>query len=408
MIVFGEHYRSAIVLNNMAVTMMERHCYKDAFTTLKDAVFCMKCATSSASKAQHPAHFSPSDADYENSPQDLAGTKLKYQESSACAPSKPRSLASRNTFSCSDMLRRAVQRTSRREVSCPIHRTMALPDTTCPLSLNQHLSISSASSFPSDSPLNMIATTTATTSSAVPIIRPIRIDDVVLSANSLSVPTSGSSSFFVVSSRNTDLYTAIILYNFGLTYICRSQQTQGSDRLGPSSAESLSSSNQTNMNHQQEAAPQEQDLNGKLMEHGIHLLLLSRALLSSCFDADTSGRNRASNLGKILADDGNTNHQEDRRNGEVLTYENEDEGEICGSYDDASFFCRLLFTSAILLQALSKALFQVGRVQAAREASNQLDDFLMHLPFQPCCHYFSVLHRSSTSSFELASAAAAA
>lgn len=38
-------YRAAIALNNMAVTMMERRCYRQAFETFKDAVTAMKLST---------------------------------------------------------------------------------------------------------------------------------------------------------------------------------------------------------------------------------------------------------------------------------------------------------------------------------------------------------------------------
>lgn len=42
MMMTPHEYRAALVLNNMAVTMMERHCYRQAFETLKDALSIMR------------------------------------------------------------------------------------------------------------------------------------------------------------------------------------------------------------------------------------------------------------------------------------------------------------------------------------------------------------------------------
>ena len=44
-------YRAALALNNMAITMMERRCYRQAFETFKDAVAAMKVARLSVEKA---------------------------------------------------------------------------------------------------------------------------------------------------------------------------------------------------------------------------------------------------------------------------------------------------------------------------------------------------------------------
>ena len=239
-------YRAALALNNMAVTMLERHCYKQAFLTLKDAVFCMMVA--SKQQPQPPTH--------KNYHKPEQGEQLK------------------------EILQKASQRAARPESASSSFSALSAwlsiqaiwdtdPTTTCLLSL-QH--------DPEDS-------------SKVIVVRPIRMDDLGMYNLDTMHPNQSEDADATGQYQDSDLYTSIILYNFGLAHYCRSRQTILMMLHHQNYSSHHNASNYLK-NHQ------------NLLEHALKILGLSRQMiLAAGCDNSNDDPDRNQSAGGALTED---------------------------------------------------------------------------------------------------------
>ena len=237
-------YRAALALNNMAVTMLERHCYKQAFLTLKDAVFCMMVATKQQPSTQHKI------------PRPEQGEQLQ------------------------EILHKASQRAARPESSSSSLSALSVwlsiqaiwdtdPTTTCLLSLYH--------SDPEDS-------------SKIVIVRPIRMDDLGMDHLDERYPSQPEDAYAIGQYRDSDLYTSIILYNFGLAHYCRSRQT-------------ILTLHHHHHSHHHNASNYQKN-HQKLLEHAIQILGLSRQMiLAAGSDNSNDDPDRTQSTGDGLTED---------------------------------------------------------------------------------------------------------
>jgi hypothetical protein len=247
-----ESTNCAIALNNMGVSMLERHCYRQAYQTFQDAVFAMKAALGVSS--------SPLDSS--------TSVQLAVHQK----------------------LQEAVHRVSNPQVS-PISLPIDSVSDVTSITLIEW------------SPTNM---------NEIVLTRPIRIEVEEIPNNIISTSVS------IVA----DLYTSILLYNFGLAHLCCSKAS--SKKSG-------------------------QVLQQQLNESGLTLFKLSHSLLSKSFERVHScqGPSQPTNS----------------------------DNDINSSL--AHFHPQLFFVSAILLQTLALTFLQDwGMAEQAKLCFERLSDLL--------------------------------
>ena len=314
-----ELYACAIALNNMAVTMLERHCFKQAFVTLKDALCCMREASSSLS-SDHHSNFTI-----------------------------------KTTNSLQAKLHKAAQRTSRPEIipllsteqpSQPPLRIHAMWDSGGLVGNAFALTLpflQAEDGNPSNNNNN--------NSISPQVMQPIRIDESLL--------LQDERLHDVVTSQESDLTTAIVVYNFGLAHYCRSQTVSAS-----------SSSNR--------------HLPTKFRDNALTLLQLCQTILSTNCLFDDDGKDWELFDSKDHENEEQETSQRQEPDEEIhRSYSSDDEGNM--NYNDdknysSAFLSRLFLVTVLSLQAMT-TIWMMGDPnrpcrEAAQECQRQLQDVL--------------------------------
>lgn len=307
--------------------MLERHCFKQAFVTLKDALCCVREASSSLS-SDHNSNFTI-----------------------------------KTTNSLQAKLRKAAQRTSRPEIiswfsteqqqSQPLLRIQAMWDSdglvgnafVLPLSFLQVEDGNPSSSSSNNNSDN-------DSSISPQVLQPIRIDDSLLLQNSLAAK-----------SQESDLTTAIVVYNFGLAHYCRSQTVSTSSSSSPSSHRHLST---------------------KFRDNALTLLQLCQTILSTNCWYDDDDKDWELTDSKDHEDEEQETSQRQEPDEEIpRSYGHDDEGNRNYNGDSnysLDFLSRLFLVTVLSLQTMSM-IWMVGDPNgpcraAAQECQRQLQDVL--------------------------------